>query len=142
MRSKKLCDSPKTWALVFDPGDNPVEVLAEFARAQSFSAARVSGVGGFSSVTLGYFNMHSLQYERIPVNEQVEVVSLLGNIALFEGVPRLHAHVVISKRDGSAHGGHLLDAHVLPTLELMLVEYEEDLERTKDPATGLPLLVP
>lgn len=141
MKSKLLNDATeKTWVLVFEPDDEPMSVLTDFARKHGIRAARIGGIGGFSEVTLGYFNLQTKQYERIPIREQVEVMSLAGNVALFEGKPKLHVHAVVGKRDGSAHGGHLLEARVQPTLELMLVEWPTDLQRTIDPATKLPLL--
>jgi predicted DNA-binding protein with PD1-like motif len=142
MRSRVLNDAPKTWVLVFDPGDEPVSVLTELARTHNIRAARVSGIGGFSEVTLAYFNLQTKEYEPIPLHEQVEVMSLLGNIALHEGKPKLHLHCVVGRRDGTTRGGHLLEARVQPTLELMLVESPAELQRTIDPATNLPLLKP
>ena len=143
MRSKLLQQDPqRTYMLVFEPGDEVIPPLMDFARAHRLHSCRVMGIGGFSRVTLGYFDMNALAYKEIPVEEQVEVVSLLGNIALYENEPRLHAHVLIGRSDGSAMGGHLLDATVQPTLEVMLMETPTPLERTKDSITGLPLLVP
>jgi predicted DNA-binding protein with PD1-like motif len=49
---------------------------------------------------------------------------------------------VLGRRDGSAVAGHLLEAHVWPTLEVVLVAYSDNLNRQKDPETGLALLVP
>jgi predicted DNA-binding protein with PD1-like motif len=76
------------------------------------------------------------------VREQVELLSLVGNVALANGEPKIHAHVVVGRRDGTALGGHLLDARVRPTLELVLVETPATLRRVVDTATGLPLLDP
>ena len=141
MKSKLLSGPPaKTWLLVFEPEDEPVTLLTRFADEQHIVGARLSGIGGFSEVTLGYFNLHTKQYERIAVREQVEVMSLLGNIGSFEKKAKLHSHVVIGKRDGSAHGGHLLEAKVRPTLEVFVVESPIELRREVDAATGLPLL--
>jgi predicted DNA-binding protein with PD1-like motif len=91
-------------------------------------------------VVLGYFERERKDYKRIPLQEQIEVLSLIGNIALADGKPKLHAHVVIGKSDGSAHGGHLLEAHVWPTLEVIVVESPQHLRRTYDTETGLALL--
>jgi predicted DNA-binding protein with PD1-like motif len=74
------------------------------------------------------------------VQEQVEVLSLVGDIALKDGEPTVHAHVVVGKADGSAHGGHLIEAHVLPTLELILIESPNFLQRKYDEETGLALI--
>lgn len=85
--------------------------------------------------------MQRKDYERIPIGEQVEVVSLVGDVALGpDGAPKLHVHVVLAKRDGSAWGGHLIEARVQPTLEVMLVESPSHLQRRIDTATGLALI--
>jgi len=74
------------------------------------------------------------------VDEQVEVVSLIGDIALDDGNPKVHAHVVVGKKNGTTMGGHLLEAHVRPTLELVLQDSAEQLKRKFDPASGLALI--
>ena len=71
------------------------------------------------------------------MREQVEVLSLVGDIALDRGEPKLHAHAVVGKSDGTAHGGHVLEAWVWPTLEVMLTESPKHLCRKFDPASGL-----
>jgi hypothetical protein len=91
-------------------------------------------------VVLGYFDWTSKEYQRIPIQEQVEVLALVGDIGVADGEPRLHAHVVVGKRDGTAHGGHLLEAHVRPTLEVVIVESPAHLERRFDAKTGLSLI--
>jgi len=141
MRAKVLDDvSARTWALVFDAGDEVVSTLAQFASLHQLSAARFTAIGAFSEATLGYFDAEKKTYEKIPVREQVEVLSLIGDVALDGGQPKIHAHVVVGKRDGSAHGGHLLTARVRPTLEVMLVESPARLARVYDPDSGLALI--
>jgi uncharacterized protein len=138
MRSTQLAE--QLFALVFEPGDEIAGALLEYARKQKLKAAHFTALGGASDVVLGYFDLAINEYRKIPVREQVEIMSLVGNVALYEGEPKLHAHVVIGKRDGTAMGGHLIEAHVQPTLELMLTRADRPLVRTKDQATGLPLL--
>ena len=130
----------KTFALVFDPGDEAMEELTNFAKENGLSAARFTAIGAFSDATLGYFDMEKKEYKKIPVDEQVEVLSLVGDVALFEGEPKLHAHAVLGRSDGTTRGGHLLGAHVQPTLEVVIVESPEHLRRETDEETGLPLL--
>lgn len=133
-------DGEKTYAVVFDKGDEVMGGLEEFARANGVSASRFTAIGAFSDVTLGYFDRNRRDYRRLPMEEQVEVLSLAGSIAEKDGAPAVHAHVVIGRADGSARGGHLLDAHVWPTLEVMVVESPHHLRRRIDPETGLALL--
>jgi predicted DNA-binding protein with PD1-like motif len=141
MRAKVLDEvGERTWALVFDVGDEVVSRLSQFASLHQLTAARFTAIGAFSEATLGYFDAKKKAYEKIPVREQVEVLSLIGDVALDGGQPKIHAHVVVAKRDGSAHGGHLLEARVRPTLEVMLVESPARLARVYDPDSGLALI--
>ena len=141
MKSKCLKRSAETtWALVFDTGDEVMKSLQQFARDQHLSASHFTAIGAFSSVTLGYFNIEKKHYKRIPITEQVEVLSLIGDIALDGNEPKVHAHVVVGKSDGSAWGGHLVEAHVRPTLELILTETPAHLRRQWDAAAHLGLI--
>jgi uncharacterized protein len=141
VKSKLLAEgAERTFVLVFDKGDEPVSQLTGFAEEHGVSAAHFTGIGAFSDVTLGYFDREAKDYERIPLDEQVEVLALAGDIALEDGEPKVHAHVVVGKRDGTAHGGHLLEAHVWPTLEVVLVETPGHLRRELDEETQLPLI--
>jgi uncharacterized protein len=141
MRAKLIDDeAERTWALVFATGDEVVSTLTEFATLHQLSAARFTAIGAFSEATLGYFDWRKKDYERITVREQVEVLSLLGDVAQDAGQPKVHAHVVVGKRDATAHGGHLLEARVRPTLEVMLVESPARLARVFDPESGLALI--
>lgn len=133
--------APKTFAVVFDKGDEVAAGLTEFARAHRLAAARLTAIGAFSDVTVGYFMPDRKEYRRIPIREQVEVLALVGDITLDEhGQSRVHAHVVVGKADGTAHGGHLLEAHVWPTLEVIVEEAPRHLARRFDPATGFALI--
>jgi len=120
----------RTIAIVFDPGEEVIEPLTWFAQEHNIRAARFTAIGALSAAVLGYFDLEKKEYVRIPVNEQVEVLSLIGDVAVEDNRPRLHAHVVVGKRDGSAHGGHLLSARVRPTLEVLLIESPSYLTRT------------
>ena len=141
MRWKLLSENAeRTFILVFDKGDEAMSELTEFAEEQGVSAAHLTGIGAFSDVTLGYFDRDAKEYEQIPLHEQVEVLTLAGDIALEEGKPKVHAHVVVGKRDGTAHGGHLLEARVWPTLEVVVSDSPAHLEKRFDPETGLALV--
>ena len=141
MKSKLIYDGPqRTFVVVFDSGDEVLENLSAFAKEHRLAAAEFTGIGALSGAVLGYFDWRKKDYERIPVDEQVEVLSLTGNIAQADGQPKLHPHIVLGKRDGSAHGGHLLAGHVRPTLEVIVTESPAHLQRRSDPETGLALI--
>jgi predicted DNA-binding protein with PD1-like motif len=142
MKAKLLYDenSLKTFAAVFDKGDEVREGLLEFANTNRFSDAHLTGIGAFSEVTLGFYDRQRKDYKKIPIKEQVEVLSLTGNIVQKDGKPRLHAHVVVGKEDGTAHGGHLLEGRVWPTLEMIVSEMPVHLRRSQDEESGLALI--
>jgi uncharacterized protein len=130
----------KSWILVFETGDEATAELQRFARDNALSAARFTGIGAFSKVSIGYFDWEQKDYLPIEIDEQVEVLALTGDIALDAGKPSVHAHVVLGRRDGSTAGGHLLQAHVRPTLELVLTEAPTELRKSYDRETGLALI--
>jgi predicted DNA-binding protein with PD1-like motif len=141
MRSKLIYDGPqRTFAVVMETGDEVLGSLLSFAKEQKLSAAEITGIGALSGAALGYFDWQTKEYERIPVEEQVEVLNLTGNVALGDGEPKLHLHIVLGRRDGTAHGGHLLEGHVRPTLEVIVTESPAHLQRRSDPETGLALI--
>ena len=141
MKAKLINEVPeRTYALIFDRGDEVMSGLERFASEHGLTASRFTAIGAFERATLGYFDWDRKDYERIPVNEQVEVLSLLGDVALDRGKPKLHIHVVLGRRDASALGGHLLEAWVRPTLEVLLVDSPGYLKRECDPVSGLPLI--
>ena len=130
----------KIFALVFDKNDEVQRTLLEFANDQKLAGASVSAIGAFDGVTLGYFDRAKRDYRRIPIPEQLEVLSFAGNIARAGNDLKLHAHIVVGKADGTAHGGHFLDGRVWPTLEMIVTETPAPLCRVHDRETGLALI--
>jgi len=145
MRSKLLHESAgqRTYALVLETGDEAMGCLQDFANKERVSAAQITGIGAFSDATLNYFDWEQKKYLPIAVREQVEVASLIGDIALApSGKPAIHVHVVLGRRDGTALAGHLAHGHVRPTLELILTEPPAYLQKAHDPQSGLALIRP
>jgi predicted DNA-binding protein with PD1-like motif len=141
MKSRLLHDrGQKVFAVVFDKGEEVVAALTEFARRADLGASHFTVIGAFSDAVLGYFDRERRDYRRLPVREQVEVLVLAGNITVEGDAPKVHAHAVLGRADGSTVGGHLLEAHVWPTLEAVVEESPAHLVRRPDPETGLTLL--
>lgn len=134
-------EGEKTFVLIFSTGDEAMAGLTAFAREKRLAASRITAIGGFQEATLGYFEWEKKDYSKIPLREQVEVLSLVGDIALTDkGEPKVHVHVVLGRSDGSTRGGHLLEGRVRPTLEVVLVESPKHLHRKHDPQSGLALI--
>jgi len=143
VKARRVRAAPaEAWALVFAPGDEAVETLTEFAVEHDLQAGSFTALGAFSTARIAWFNLDTREYEEIRVDEQVEALSIVGDLALKDGRPFVHAHAVLGRRDGSLVGGHLLAATVRPTLELFLHVYPEPLRRVPDEASGLALIDP
>ena len=127
-------------ALAFTHGDEALAGLHAYCVQHGIAAAHFVALGALAGARVAYFDWETKDYEAIEVDEQVEVLSLVGTVALHEGEPLIHAHIVLGRRDGSACGGHLLEARVRPTLELVLTEGEQPLHKAVDPESGLPVL--
>lgn len=143
MRTKLLHEDAglRTYALVLDRGDEVAECLKHFAAAERVTGARVSAIGAFERATMAFYDWETKDYVDIPVDEQVEVASLNGDIGVEEdGSPALHLHAVLGRRDGSAIAAHLKTGTVRPTLEIVLTETPAHLRRVKDAQTGLTLI--
>ena len=141
MRATRLQDAG-SWVLVFATDDEVIGELQRFAQEQGLSASHFSAIGAFRRATLGYFDWEKKDYKKNPVDEQVEVVALNGFITDSDDGPTVHAHVALGRSDGTAYAGHLLEAYVRPTLEMVVSESPRHLRRRTDPETGLPLIDP
>ena len=143
MQSKLIHEhaGARTYALIFETGDEVKGVLSRFAEENRITGAQFTAIGAFSDVTVRYFDWEKKQYVDIPpIREQVEVLVMAGDVATKDDRPQVHAHVVVGKRDGTAHGGDLKEAHVRPTLEVILTESPADLRKRTDDKTGLALI--
>ena len=141
MRHKLIQEQPRTYVLIFDTGDELAAGLKKFAKDLGLSAASFKAIGALSSVKLEWFDWTTKKYKTaVELAEQVELLSLIGDVALKDGEPQVHAHVVIGKSDGTAHGGHLLEAVVRPTCEVVLTESPAHLQKQFDPESGLALI--
>jgi hypothetical protein len=142
MKYKDLGQQATTYAIIFGEGDEVASGLTEFAANNHIQSGHLTAIGAFSGATLAYFDRDRKQYKKITIDSQVEVLSFIGDFALDKGKPVLHAHVVVGFPDGHTLGGHLLEAHVWPTLEVFLVASPTPLHKQLDLASHLDLIAP
>lgn len=143
MKSKLVVQSAgeRRFVLILDPGEEAFSTITGFAAEEKLNGASLTALGAFSKATVGWFDLGSKSYRSIPVEQQCEVLSAIGDIAQGDdGKPSLHMHVVLGLSDGATRGGHLLDGLVRPTLEVSLVETPAHLRRKSRPEFGLALI--
>ncbi len=143
MKSKLVTarEEAQVHVVVLDSGEEAFATLARFAGEAGISAASLTAIGAFERATVGWFDFDSKSYRKIEVNEQCEVLSAIGDVAVGDdGKPSLHIHIVLGLSDGSTRGGHLLAGTVRPTLEVVLTEVAVALRRKKRADLGIALI--
>ena len=140
MRSKWINKSPKTLAVVFEEGDELMAGLNHVAVELKLAGSYFSGIGMCREVTTGLFDKEIKDFQRCIFREPLEVLSLIGNIALGEDGPVVHSHIVVGRADGTAHGGHLVYGVVSPAMEVIITELPEHLHRKFHPDLGLSFI--
>src|SRR5438876_149796 len=127
--------------IILDAGEEAFAALTRFANEAGISAASLTAIGAFERATVGWFDLASKNYRKIEVNEQCEVLSAIGDVAVGDdGKPSLHVHIVLGLADGSTRGGQLLAGTVRPTLEVVLTEVPATLRRKKRADLGIALI--
>ena len=132
----------RTYLLVMEKGDEAFSEITEFAKTNDIDAATLTAIGACTSATLAFFDPDKGDYVSKRFIEQMEIASLIGDIADDDGKPALHAHIVLGRRDYSALAGHLEEIHVFPTMEVVLTETPAHLRKRLDKSTGLTLISP
>jgi predicted DNA-binding protein with PD1-like motif len=144
MKFRLLSDNAgvKTFAIVLAKGDEVMSGLTDFARQNKITSASFTAIGAFSHATVAWFDDNRKEFKLIPINQQVELTSMVGNITLVNAQSVVHTHVSLASSDGTVKGGHLINAFVFPTLELFMTVYPTALHKERDAATGLMLIDP
>jgi len=131
----------RTTVVVLDSGEEAFAALTRYANEAGISGAALTAIGAFESAVVGWFDFATRSYRKIRIDEQCEVLSAIGDIAVGDdGKASLHVHVVLGLSDGSTRGGHLLEGKVRPTLEVVVEETPTHLRRRKRPDLGIALI--
>ncbi len=138
---KLILQDHRRYILRFDQGEDIITGTAQFLKDQKISACSISGIGSCSSIELGYYNSHLKEYRKKPFFEELEILSFLGNGAIKDGEPIIHAHGVFSRTDFTVIGGHVFKAVVSATAEIFIIKLEGEMKRELNADFNLNLLV-
>src|SRR5215210_2221786 len=134
MKTKRTEDG---FLVVLDVGDEIIESLKRLAAAERIGEASLTGLGAIRDAILGYLDIDQKQYLKREFGpNSMELVSLVGNLALLDGEPVAHCHAVIGDREMRVYGGHLFQAVASVTVEIYLRIYEGEVARQFDPNSG------
>jgi Predicted DNA-binding protein with PD1-like DNA-binding motif len=128
------------YVLRLEPGEEVRSKLTEFIEQENIGGGYFIAFGAFCRARLRYFDVAAKEYRNHEIDQQVEVVSLLGNIAWVDGKPKIHMHVAVSDGQTRTYSGDMEEGYARPTLELFLTKLPGEIRREKDPESGLDLL--
>lgn len=128
------------WVIVLKKGEKLIEKLKEFLEKENIKSGYLSGIGAVSSVELAHYNLQEKRYTTKKFDEPLEIVSLLGNVAMKEEEKIIHCHIAVGTNKMNLYGGHLIEASVAATCEIVFNEFEVPVNKKKDPNTGLNLI--
>jgi uncharacterized protein len=132
----------REYAVILGQGDEAFSALLDFAEKYHVRSAHFTAIGALNAATLGWFDPRRKMYKKIPVVGQHEVIGMSGDIALYQGKPVVHTHMMVGTSDGAIRGGHVLEAYVSPTLEIMVTVDPIVMQKRFDPETDLTLIDP
>src|ERR1700761_8896367 len=129
----------KTRVAILDSGEEAFATLTNFANEAGIAAASLTAIGAFEKATIGWFDFDKKTYKKIEVDQQCEVLSAIGDVAVGDdGMASLHVHVVLGLSDGTTRGGHLMAGTVRPTLEVVLTDTPKQRRRRRTrPGIGI-----
>ena len=144
MKSSLIAEeSDRTFILILDQGEEAFQTITDFANTMQLTGASLMAIGAFRTAKVGWFDFEAKRYKPIVVDEQCEVLSMIGDIADGDdGKSSVHTHAVLGIKDGTVRGGHFLEGIVRPTLEVTIVETRSHLRRKKKPELGIALIDP
>lgn len=128
--------------LRFDKGEELFEAMVRFAEEKDIRAGFFTGLGAAESMSLAHYNISKKEYEMGEHEEEVEILSLVGNLSIFDRRRTIHMHATFGRKDFSVFGGHLFTLNVSTTCEVMFTSFSVGIARVKDEETGLHILSP
>src|SRR5216683_257049 len=135
-------EQTKQYAVIFYTGDEAFSGLQKFAEDYHVTSAHFTAIGAVNGATLGWFDPQRKMYKKIPITGQHEVIGMSGDIALYQGKPVVHTHMLVGASDGTPRAGHVLAANVAPTLEVMVTVNPIKMQKRLDADTDLTLIDP
>lgn len=136
----KLQGAPEGWLIRLDPGDEIPRDVVSAAADQGVQSASVTGIGAIDRAVIALYDLKERRYVETVLEEELEIASLTGNLVRLDGAPFLHAHVVVSRRDATTRGGHLMSARTSVAVELVLRPLSIEATRKLSDHCGLKLL--
>ena len=125
------------WIIRIDKGEEVVSTLKEICEKNNIKSGFVSAIGAADKIKLGVFNTHTKEYHSKTLTGDHEITNLTGNVSRKDGEVYLHLHITVCDEECKAQGGHLNEAWISGTCEMLLTEVSGEIGRKFDENCGL-----
>lgn len=136
----KAFETTTGYVVRLDPDEEILATLTDFVLKEKIEGAIIQGIGAVKDSVLGYFDVHEKVYKEQTFADDMELISLMGNLSWVEDEPFIHAHVLLSGSDFVGRAGHLFSSVIAVTGEFSLQPTGRRIERALDERTGLKLM--
>lgn len=128
-----------TLVVRMDRGEEILEQLREIAAKEQIQLASVQALGAISEFTVGVFKTAEKEFSGNDFKGNYEIVSLTGTINTLNGEFYCHLHMSAGNDKGEVFGGHLQQAVVSATCEMVIRLIDGAVDRYYDEKIGLNL---
>lgn len=137
---KTILQDNRRYILRFDKNEEVCFSLKDFLNKNNIRASVFNAIGACGMVELSYFDLKTKKYQNKIFEEDLEIISLTGNGAVFNGEAVIHSHAVLSRPDFSTIGGHVFKLIVSATCEVFLIKLDGQMDRKLNKEMNLNLL--
>ena len=137
---KLILQDKNKYVLKVSVGEDVMVELKIFCQDQEIEAASFFAIGAAKEIQIAWYNIHKKEDVKRDIQQELEIVSLLGNVAIEGKETLVHAHGSFSDKNMQIMAGHVNKLVVGAACEIVLTKLEGKIEKTYDDETGLKLM--
>ena len=124
-----------------EPSEDIFDAIKEIIEKHNIKSGLLNIIGALKKFTIGYFHIDKKEYAIKTFDQDVELISCIGNISYKDNLPIIHLHASVSMNDYGIIGGHLIQPSIVSiTAEVYIYEINQIINRKNDPQFELSLL--
>lgn len=123
----------------FERGEEVHAALKEIALKEDIKLATISALGATDDFTIGVYKVDDKSYSEKNFKGIFEILSINGTITTKDGEYYPHLHISVADDKGYGFGGHLIEANISVTCEMVIDIIYGRVDRKIDDDIGINL---
>lgn len=129
--------TPDRYLIKLNKGEKIVESLTVFINENKIQSGYFYGIGAASNAEIAHYNVETQKYSSKVFEKPLEITNIIGSLGIFEDKPLIHPHITVADEQCRVFGGHLVEATISGTLELVFLDFKMAINKKVDPIVGL-----